>query len=397
MGKLALLAVLLLGVVPGKASLSFPDVGVVAGVPSTATVSVKRPGPVRVIFSSGARRVSVRARKSTLRFVLPRAGAWRYRILTGGRVAGMGSVRARAAGLPGARPYAVCAAAGAYWPAMTLAAGFDSLWLACKSQSRILRLGPAGGAVRARIRFPAAAEIAAVATGLGSVWALDAQRGTLYRIDPGRNAVARSVPLGTSRAYNIWIGAGSVWVVDDGAGELMRIDPAGRAIDRIAVGDGPSDLVFEGGSAWVVNHRDRGLVRVDTATRRATRLRTLPADAPERMVRAGGSLWITGRGTDLLRVDETTGVVLQTVDVDASGIDLVAAGDSIWIPTRSAAVDASGLPTMARLLRVRAGARTAEPVATPTGRLDVNGLVTDGDAVWLADNTNGVLYRVPAG
>ena len=36
-------------------------------------------------------------------------------------------------------------------------------------------------------------------------------------------------------------------------------------------------------------------------------------------------------------------------------------------------------------------------IATPAGRLDVNGLVADGDAVWLADNTNGVLYRVPAG
>jgi hypothetical protein len=46
---------------------------------------------------------------------------------------------------------------------------------------------------------------------------------------------------------------------------------------------------------------------------------------------------------------------------------------------------------------VRARARPAEPVATPTGRLDVNGLATDGDSVWLADNTNGILYRVPAG
>jgi Repeat of unknown function (DUF6923) len=397
MGKFALLAVLLLGATPGKATLSFPDLGLVAGVQSTAAVSTKRPGPVRVLFSSGASRVSVRARKSTLRFVLPRAGAWRYRILVGGRVAGTGSVRARAASLPGTRPSAVCAAAGAFWPAMTLAADFDSLWIACKSQSRTLRLDPASGSVRARVRLPRAVEVTAVATGVGSVWALDARQGMLYRIDPGRNTVVRSVLLGTSRAYNIWIGAGSVWVVDDGAGELMRIDPAGGVVDRIAVGDGPSDLVFEGGTAWVVNHRDRGLVRVDTTSRAVTRLATLPAETPERMVWAGGSLWITGRGTDLLRVDQTTGAVLETIDVDASGIDLVAAGDTVWIPSRSAAVDPSGLPTMARLLRVRVGSRSAEAVATAAGRLDVNGLVTDGSAVWLGDLTNGVLYRVPAG
>ena len=75
-----------------------------------------------------------------------------------------------------------------------------------------------------------------------------------------------------------------------------------------------------------------------------------------------------------MRVDAASGAVLETIDVDASGIDLVAAGDSVWVATGNAAVE--GLPTTARLLRVGAGAACA---------------------VWLADNTNGVLYRVPVG
>jgi streptogramin lyase len=388
MGKLALLAVLLVG----KTTLSFADVGIVSGVPSTAKVSAPS---ARVVFTNGGSRVSVQARKSTVRFVLPRPGTWRYRVLVRGRLARTGSVRARAASLPGAQPHAVCAAAGAFWPSMTLAADAGSLWVACKSQSRLLRVDAATGAIRARVRFPTAVEITAVAAGLGAVWALDARQGMLYRVDRVRNAVVRSVPLGTSRAYNIWTGAGSVWVVDDATGELMRIDPNGGVVDRIPVGDGPSDLVFEGATLWAVDHRDRGLVRVDTATRAVTRLATLPGDAPERMVQVGGYLWITGRGTDLFRVDPASGAVLETIDTDASGIDLVAAGDSIWVPTRSAAVDASGLPTMSRLLRVGAGSTSA--VASPSGRVDVNGLVEDSGAVWLADNTNGVLYRVPAG
>jgi hypothetical protein len=392
MRALVLVALLLFGGASGTATLSLPDVGVVAGAPATAKVSPKR---ARVVFSSGASRVTARARNSIIRFALPRAGAWRYRILVGGRVAGSGTVRVRAARLPGTRPNAVCAAAGAFWPSMTLAVDFGSLWVACKSQARILRVDPATGAVRARIRFPTAVQIGAVATGLGAVWALDDRQGMLYRVDPRRNAVVRSVPLGTSRAYNVWAGAGSVWVVDDASGELMRIDPAGGVVDRIAVGDGPSDLVFAGDTLLAVNHRDRGLVRVDVSSRVVTRLTTLPGDAPERMVRAGGFLWITGRGTDLFRVDEATGSVVETIDVDASGIDLAAVGDSVWVPTRSAAVDPSGLPTMARLVRVRAG--TASAVATPAGRVDVHGLVGEGSSVWLADNTNGVLYRVPAG
>ncbi len=396
MARLALALLLVLAVGSGdaavRARLALPDVGVVAGAPSTATVR-GADGAVRVVFARGATRVTASARRGALRFVLPRAGAWRYRILAGGRVAGTGSVSVRPARLSGAKPYAVCAAAGEFWPVMTLALGSGSLWVACRHEARVLRIDPATGAVRARIALRGAAEAYAVAAGLGAVWVLDSQRSNLYRIDPARNAIVRTIPLGAGKAYNVWVGPNAVWVADDGRGQVLRIDPTGGVTDRIDVGDGPSDLAFAGDTAWVVNHRDRGLVRIDTASRRARRLTTLPGDAPERLVRAAGSLWVTGRGTDLVRVSESTGAVLDTIDVDASGIDVVAGGDTIWVPARTAAVDQSGFPTMGRLFRIRAG--SAAPVGIASGRLDVHGLVADERAAWLADNRAGVLYRVP--
>jgi len=126
----------------------------------------------------------------------------------------------------------------------------------------------------------------------------------------------------------------------------------------------------------VVNHRDRGLVALDTVTNRANRLGTLPGDAPERIAFLAGSLWITGRGTDLLRVDSADGAVRATVEIGASGIDLVAAGGALWIPVRSAATERRGFPTMSALR-------------------DVHGLVADGRGILLADNTKGALYRLP--
>jgi hypothetical protein len=36
-------------------------------------------------------------------------------------------------------------------------------------------------------------------------------------------------------------------------------------------------------------------------------------------------------------------------------------------------------------------------VSRARGRVDVHGLVSDGRAIWLADNTNGRLFRLPAG
>jgi glutamine cyclotransferase len=379
---------------------------VVAGRTTAATLTVMRGGkPLagarpRVRFASGGTVVTAAGRAAQPRgryavaFRLPVAGAWTYRVTVGKAVAGSGRLQARVdSRLPGAEAFSICADAGAFWPTMTLALDFGSIWIACKERGRLARFDAASGRTTRTWRL--GGSLIAVATGFGSVWALSGG-GTLYRVDPQSGAVAAQIDVGTSRPYNVWIGAGAVWVVDDGAGEVIRVDPASnRVAARLAVGDGPADLAFDGTTAWAVNHRDLGLVRIDTVTNTARRLATLRADAPERMVLTAGRLWITGRGTDLLEVDPGTGAVLRTVDIGVSGIDVVVRGDAIWVPVRSAEVDARGLPTMEALERVdpRTGAVTA--TITVSAPVDVHGLAADDRGVWLADNTHGVLYRVP--
>ena len=93
---------------------------------------------------------------------------------------------------------------------------------------------------------------------------------------------------------------------------------------RIFVGDGPSGFAA-GASTWVLSHRDGALVRFDGS--RPKTLRRQPADdrrTPERMTRAGDSLWITGRGLDLVRVDPVTGDERGTTEIGAAGIDVAA-------------------------------------------------------------------------
>jgi hypothetical protein len=48
-------------------------------------------------------------------------------------------------------------------------------------------------------------------------------------------------------------------------------------------------------------------------------------------------------------------------------------------------------------LRKVTPAGTVTTVARSRGRVDVHGLVGTPGAVWLADNTGGLLYRVPTG
>jgi len=299
-------------------------------------------------------------------------------------------------GLPGARSIKVCAAAGPFWPTMTLALQGTTAWVACKTQSRVVRVNTRTGKTTRslRLRGPAIA----VATGLGSVWALDSG-GTLYRIQAGK--VRKRIALGTAAAYNIWIGGESVWAADDQGANVVRVSPASnRVVARVEAGDGPASMAFDGSTAWVVNHRDTTINRIDLGTNESSVLTTLGGvneRAPERMTFSHGSLWVTGRGTDLLRVDPATGAVQQTIEIGASGIDLVAAGDNLWVATRNDEVDQRGFPTMNSLKRVSMATGAVATVSRPTTRLDVNGLVAGGGAVWIADNRAGRLYRISVG
>lgn len=301
-------------------------------------------------------------------------------------------VAAPAPTLAGAKAIRSCAGAGPFWPTQTLAVSGGFAWVACKEEQRVLRVPLQLGRSRS---IPFAGQPIAVLTAFGAVWTLESG-GTISRIDARTARITARLRTGASAPYNLWAGAGSLWSVDDSAGEVLRIDPVLRTVTRIAVGDGAADLVFRGERAWVINHRDRGLVLIETATNKARRLTTVPGDAPERMAWAADSLWVTGRGTDLLRLDPESGAVQATIEIGVGGIDVVAAAGALWVPTRAAAADRRGFPTMAWLRRVDpASGRVTTPLRT-SRRIDVHGLVPYRRGVLFADNTGGFLYSVGA-
>ena len=298
---------------------------------------------------------------------------------------------AAAGRIPQAKSLRTCAAAGPYWPTMSLAITGTNAWIGCKEQRKLVRIDLRSGRAAATIPLDGAA--IAVTSGANALWALDDLQ-TLYRIDPARGRITKRIALGTAAAYNLWFGAGSVWTADDQGAQVVRVSPTRNAVTaRIPVGEGPADIAFAGGRALVIDHRDRTLFAVDLATNRSTKLATLGGDAPERLAVLAGSLWVTGRGTQLFQVDPATGKTRRTIDIRGTGIDVVSAGGALWIPVRTATVDATGFPTMTALRRVTTGGRVTTP-ATASGRVDVHGLVAAAGAVWIADTTGGALYRI---
>ena len=311
--------------------------------------------------------------------------------LLAGGILVAGAPSAAVGRVPGATAFKVCAGAGPYWPTETLALEGGSAWVACKEQARVIRLNTKNRKV---VSLRLGGQVLAVAAGYGFIWAVDTGS-TLYRIKPSTARVTKRIALSAAAPYNVWIGGGSVWVAEDQGARVIRVAPAtGRIQARLRVGDGPADMVFSDTSAWVINHRDRRLFRINLATNASSEVLTVPGDAPERMARLSGSLWITGRGTDLVQVDEQTSDVKRTIEIGAGGIDIVAAAGALWVPVRSAAVDVTGFPTMEVLRRVDASTGQVTTVATAGGRVDVHGLQARGGFLWVADNRSGFVYRL---
>jgi virginiamycin B lyase len=295
--------------------------------------------------------------------------------------------------LPGATAVRVCGGAAIPYTQNGLALGFGSAWVVCTSQRHVQRI--TNGRVVASIRLPI--EPWAIAAGEGAVWALARDGTAVYRISPTTNRVTAHIDLGADGVY-LWALAGAVWVADDADSTLIRLDPAAlRVAARLPAGNGPSGLAFDGTYLWLVSHRENSLDRIDPATNAVTRVASQisPPDtsAAERVAALGGSLWITGRGLDLLR-RSPAGAPLGTVEVGPAAMDVVTDGSSLWAAAFTATGARRGDPVAGALLRVDATGAVLERVAT-TRRLFVDGLAVEDGVLWLYDGLAGLLVRLP--
>jgi DNA-binding beta-propeller fold protein YncE len=290
----------------------------------------------------------------------------------------------------------VCKGASGPYAQYGLALGFGSAWLACTKQSRVQRVSLATGKVEAAISLPAA--VWSIAAGEGAVWAVALGGSTVYRIDPAANRLVARIDVGTSAPY-LWTGGGRVWVADDPGRALLPIDPVGNVAEaRVPVGDGPAGFAFDGTYAWVLNHREGSLDRIDPSTHAVVRMANGlgPANsAPERIALFGGSLWVTGRGLDLLRLSPTTGSVLGTTEIGPAGVDVRSDGTSLWVAAYDAAAESRGDPVVGAVLRIAAdGSIIGRTV--PSKRLFADGMGAASGQLWLFDAVAGLLVRLPA-
>ena len=293
--------------------------------------------------------------------------------------------------IPGAIAVRVCRG-GAQLPIPQYAAavGFGSLWIACRSNQTLERRDLGTGALRARIRVGIHPWV--ITTGAGAVWALE-RDGDLVRINPARNKITAQILLPEPAVY-AWAGAGGVWLAMDDQGAVRRLNPRTNKVGApIPVGLNPSGFADSAGSTWLTCHGDQTLWRIRAG--RASKIGQLAGGAPERITSGGHWLWVTGRGTQLLRLDPQSGRVLGTTSIGAGGIDLAASSSTLWTAIPTAGDDRSGLPKVARLLKLNPNDGRTLANLLVERKLFLTGMVSDGMRVWLIDTYDGLALRLP--
>ena len=406
---LTLLA-LLAGAAPApRATITAPPRPLVAGKAWNATLVV-RPAPrkrPKVVARPPSGRALVFATRRVgrgrykARLVLNRAGRWTISARIGKRTRVLRKVTVSplpppTSPLPGGTAYRVCGGAREPFLQYGLSVDYGSAWVACREQRAVQRIDLASGSVAPMIDV--AEPVWSLTAGEGGVWAIALRGSAVHRIDPGSNRVSATISLSGSVPY-AWAGGGSLWAADDEGHALIRIDPATNAeVARVPVGNGPAGFAFDGSFAWVLNHRENTLDRIDPATNSVTRLATIPGGdqvAAERIAVLDRSLWITGRGIDLLRVSPENGAVIGFTEIGTGGIDVVTDGVNLWVVAYTPEGDARGEPLVASVLKID-GAGAIVATVTPTRAFHADGVAAANGRLWIFDAVAGLLVRLPA-
>ena len=228
-------------------------------------------------------------------------------------------------------------------------------------------IDPAAGTFEGAIETPAAP--AAVAAGLGYVWAASADTNAVYAIDPGTGTVHDTIAVGGAPGA-LAVGLGSVWATNSLDGTVSQISPSTGEVVPITVGNGPSGVDVGDGFVWVANTIDHTVSKIDpiegtrledyavgpdpgavafgegalwvASKSGGTVLKLSPegeilkvehvGDGPGAVDVGGGAVWVAnGLSGTVSKLDPTTGNEIDTIEVGGSPSGITVLDGSVWV------------------------------------------------------------------
>ncbi|HZN90556.1 MAG TPA: BTAD domain-containing putative transcriptional regulator [Thermoleophilaceae bacterium] len=247
---------------------------------------------------------------------------------------------------------------------------------------------------------PLGSSPSSIAVGEGAIWAIDAEDGTISRIDPRTRTRERTFST-ASTPTDVAAGAGAVWVGNAFRGRasrgtypksVSRLDPETGVVDAtITLPGADAHQYFQGGgfnqqriavtptAVWVVNP-DRTVSRIDPRTnRRVATIRDVQADD---IAAAGDEVWVIA-SEGVIQINPRTNAVAQRIEVAAESMSALALGaDSVWVAD----------PIGGSVWRVFPG---PDPVLRQIPlELGVRALAYGHGALWAANEVADKVYRI---
>jgi virginiamycin B lyase len=226
-----------------------------------------------------------------------------------------------------------------------LAAGYNSIWVSNGPRNSVSRIDPVKNKVIATIpvgRDPCLG----IGIAFAEVWIPNCKDRALSEIDPRTNTLVRTLPVNIAGEGEgaIAVGEGSLWLLTNengtNSGSLSRIDPVSghiaknrnRVVAKIWVGGQPRFAAVGERAIWVLNQADGSVSRIDPRKNRVAAIIAVGVPGPGGDIATGnGFVWVSADGTPISQIDPSTNSLVRQFRGGSGADALRVAYNSVWI------------------------------------------------------------------
>jgi DNA-binding beta-propeller fold protein YncE len=208
-------------------------------------------------------------------------------------------------------------------PCAAAAAG-RYVWVTTFATSTVLRIDPRRNAVVGRT--PVDTGACGLGVGAGSLWIEDTFSATVSRVSIRTAKRTASIDVG-AQPYDATYAFGAAWATVHGAGTLVRIDPRRNRIAKRFPLDQANGVVAAFGSIWATG--TPGVLRIDPRTNEV--VARIPLAGATWTATGAGVVWITTQ-SGLSRIDPGTNTVSGTIALPGPLGDPAFVGGRLWVP-----------------------------------------------------------------
>jgi class 3 adenylate cyclase len=220
---------------------------------------------------------------------------------------------------------------GPYSFSLTIATGFDAVWVAL---DRLIRINPATLEHRSVLRIPLPSGGGLGGTSLAvdraHLW-IGTTDGLLLRVDPSGTVTAERTV--TDSIQLLAVGGEGVWVVDQFAGVVIHVDPQSlRTIAEVPFTGNLDAIAAMGSDVWAIDFTAGLLSRISTSQDRIIGQERV-SERPTSLAVGLGAVWLTHQDGTITKVDPVTlqAATIAHFEGPARAIAVDEARESLWV------------------------------------------------------------------